>query len=95
MRLSSINTIYILIVMLLVLASLRSAIHGFNLEITLAVSLANIPSLYWIVIPYILKKDMEMPTWGHALKNNEHAISRLALFIICIAIYIVSVVKSF
>ena len=80
--------IYILIFFVSVLFLIKLFLVGFEVEKLIASSFIPIPFLYWWVIPYLLKADIEMPSWSFSLKVGKNDFTRFLFFILGISISI-------
>jgi hypothetical protein len=86
------NKYLLLIAMLLILLVTRIALVGYDLEESFVPLIVAAPFVYWWITPYLLAQDIEMPSWGFTLKADSNKLSRLALFVLGISIYLACII---
>lgn len=82
----TINKIWIPLLLIFVLSRFLSGQYDPSY---LIVSFAlNISSIFWFILPYLLGKDMELPSSVGRLKKGENDIARLLYFILGFIVYV-------
>ena len=84
------NKVWIPFLFIFVLSKLLSG--QFEPSYLIISSALNTSSVFWFIVPYLLGKDMELPSSVGLLKKGENDIARFFYFILGFTVYISTVV---
>ena len=82
----TINKIWVPLLVIFVLSKVLS--EQCNPSYLIVAFALNISSIFWFIAPYLLGKNMELPSSVGVLKKGENDFARLLFFILGIIVYI-------
>ena len=82
----TVNKIWVPLLLIFVLSKMLS--EQYDLSYLIIASALNISSIFWFIAPYLLGRDMELPSSVGVLKKGENDIARLLFFILGVIAYI-------
>lgn len=86
----TINKIWISLFFIFVLSRLLSG--HYDPSYLIVASVLNISSIYFFIAPYLLRKEMELPSSVGLLKRGENDIARFFYFILGVVVYVGTVI---
>ncbi len=81
-----INKVWVPLILIFVLS--KVLFEQYEPSYLIVASALNISSIFWFIVPYLLGKDMELPSSVGVLKKGENNIARLLFFILGVIVYI-------